>query len=525
MNKNLILLFFSVFIICSASGQASFQKTYGGSSTDIAYSVQQTSDGGYIVVGYTFSFGDSSSNIYLVKTNNTGDTLWTKAYGGQGNDYAYAVEQTSDNGFIITGSTNSFGAGGYDVFLLKINAVGDFLWSKTYGGISDEQAYAVQETSGGGYIISGYTQSFGAGNTDAYVIRTNSLGDTLWTKTYGGAHDDDGLYIRQTFDNGFILCGYTQEVVAGQRSIYLVKTNSAGDTLWTKAYGGADEDFGVSVKQTPDSGFIIASTTFSFGAGGSDACLTKTNSAGNIVWSKTYGGVDYEYTNSVCLSQGGGYLLNAYTTSFGTGSQSIYLVKTNNNGDTLWTKVIGGTSANEAYDARQTADGGFIIAGLTNSFGVNGYDNYLVKTDLNGNYGCYIEGTASTVTTCAMQTNHFPSIVKSTHTIVSDTILVASSGGSIIDVCSTVNVQSLLSEHQTFKIFPNPAHASFTIVSGDENLNCKISIYNVLGEEVYSANIENFSTYIVNQDFLVGIYFVRIMNNKGETSVANLIID
>jgi hypothetical protein len=191
-------------------------------------------DGGYVVAGIYDYFG-SDAQVYLVKTNASGDTLWTRTYGGTDYDYSYSVQQTSDGGYIIAGWTSSFG--NQDQFyLVKTNSRGDTLWSRTYGGTNNDWCFSAQQTADMGYIIAGETNSFG-NSWQAYLVKTNASGDTLWTKTYGGAGSDCGYSVQQTSDTGYIVAGWTNSFGNGYQ-VYLIQTNAAGDTLWTRVYGG-----------------------------------------------------------------------------------------------------------------------------------------------------------------------------------------------------------------------------------------------------------------------------------------------
>jgi len=251
-------------------------RTYGGSSDDGAYSVQQTTDGGYIVAGYTASFGAGNEDFYLAKTNSQGDTLWTRTYGGSDYDDASSVQQTADGGYVVAGSTYSFGAGSYDFYLVKTNGQGDTLWTRTYGGSDLDVAYSVQQTANGGYIVAGETRSFGARDADLYLVKTDSQGDTVWTRTYGGSSEDWANSVDTTPDGGYIVAGATESFGAGSYDFYLVKTNGQGDTLWTRTYGGSYVDGARSVQRTADGGYIVAGGTESFGAGLVDFYLVKT---------------------------------------------------------------------------------------------------------------------------------------------------------------------------------------------------------------------------------------------------------
>ena len=191
------------------------------------------------------------------------------------------MQQTSDGGYVIAGTTLSFGAGHRDIYLIKTNAQGDTVWSRTYGGTDDDEGRFVQQTTDGGYVIVGFTWSFGAGSVDVYCVKTNAAGDTLWTRNYGGKYVDAGYSVQQTADSGYIIAGrYSTSI--GNLDVYLVRTNAGGDTLWTRTYGGPDADLGFSICHTADGGFISAGLTESFGAGYQDVYAIKTDSLGSL---------------------------------------------------------------------------------------------------------------------------------------------------------------------------------------------------------------------------------------------------
>jgi len=277
----------------------------------------------------------------------------------------------------------SYGAGDYDIYLIKTDFNGDTLWTRTYGGILDDRGYSVQQTTDGGYIISGATSTYGSGNLDIYIIKTNINGDTLWTRTYGGILDDRGYSVQQTNDSGFIISAASKSFGSGGYDVYLIKTTNNGDSLWTKTYGGSDNDYGYSVKQTADSGFIIVGSTMSYGAGGYDIYLIKTNSIGDSLWTKTFGGASHDKGYSI-QQINDRYIIAGSTNSYGAGSYDAYLIKISSNGDILWTKTFGGVDLDWVNSVQQTTDNGYIIAGRSDSYGAGGPDVYLIKTDVNG---------------------------------------------------------------------------------------------------------------------------------------------
>jgi hypothetical protein len=396
MFRLLFLSLILVFIYPTASfSQISFERTYGNDNSNWGYSVQQTMDGGYIIAGesghlvFPFPHGPYYvCDAYLIKTDSSGDTLWTKTYLKGRMDRGYSVQQTADGGYIIGGVTQ----GGYDpnifgrVYLIKTDSVGDSLWTRTYGDGENEEGYSVQQTTDGGYIIAGYTDSFSAGSRDVYLIKIDSAGDTLWTRTYGGDVRNEGHSIKETEDGGYVIAGQSG-YADGSIDVYLIKTDSSGDTLWTREYGGDENDEGNSVQQTADGGYVITGYTESFGAGRKDVYLIKTDSSGDTLWTRTYGGNSYEEGHSVQQTADRGYVITGYTDSFGAGAYDVYLIKTDSSGDTQWTRTYGGNSYEEGHSVRQTADRGYVITGYTESFGAGSSNVYLIKTDPDGMVG------------------------------------------------------------------------------------------------------------------------------------------
>jgi len=385
-SKNVFFLVIILLCITLLNAQAPdtlWTRTYGGPDPfdeDVGYSVQQTSDSGYIIAGYTESFDIDYGDVWLVKTNANGDTLWTGNYGGDRRDEGRSVQQTYDKGYIIAGWTLSSGAGHYDVFLVKTDSIGNRIWTKTYGWLDTDGGNSVIQTSDSGYVVAGRYNPYDFGNMDVYLIKTKENGDTLWTRRYGGLWSDEGNSVQQTTDTGYIIAGFTNSHTAGANiDVYLIKTDENGDTVWSKTYGGAQSDRGYSVQQTFDNGYIIAGKTNSFGGGSCDIYLIKTDTIGDTIWTKAYGGADEEEGWSVQQTSDSGYVVAGYTQSYGAGYADIYLIKTDVNGDTLWTKTFGGEWSDKGYAVQCTSDNGYAITGYTYNFS-GGFDVYLVKT-------------------------------------------------------------------------------------------------------------------------------------------------
>jgi hypothetical protein len=352
-------------------------RAYGGATDDWGYDIIQAADGNYVISGATQSYGDNpaTGNAWIVKLNDSGDTLWTKVYGGTGGEDVDAIQQTTDGGFILAGYTDSFGAGGADFYLLKLDGAGNLEWSRTYGGSNHEEARGVRATSDGGYILVGYTRSFGPGVPDFenfYVVKTNSVGDTLWTRTYGGANGETAYGVEQSGDGNYVVAGYTSSYGGSAGDAWLLKINANGDSLWSHRYGGPSSEKAYALTSTSDGGYALAGFSSSFPTVLYEAYLVKVDSAGNQQWTRHYGGSDYDQAYSVQQTYDGGYILAGITKSFGPGiptNNNYYIVKTNAAGDTLWTRWFGGSADEVANAVRQVDDGGYIVAGSTRSFG------------------------------------------------------------------------------------------------------------------------------------------------------------
>jgi hypothetical protein len=267
---------YSSIVNCTTyNPEVAWNQTFGGSGDDYGCPVQQTSDGGYVVAGYTSSYGAGRGDAWLIKTDSSGNLSWNKTFGGSDYDEGYSVQQTSEGGYIIAGSTESYGAGFEDVWLIKTDSLGDETWNKTFGGSDIERGYSVQQSSDGGYIIAGSAGHYGAGSANVWLIKTDSSGDETWNKTFDDSHTERGYSVQQTSDGGYIMVGDTYPQGTGTDDVWLMKTDSSGDELWNKTFGGPNSDCGLSVQQTSDGGYVIAGITTSHDAHSLDVWLIK----------------------------------------------------------------------------------------------------------------------------------------------------------------------------------------------------------------------------------------------------------
>jgi uncharacterized delta-60 repeat protein len=387
----------SVFLLAGCGGGGGgggralvqpWANSYGGANYDTASSIQQTSDGGYIVAGGTQSFG-LIGDLWVLKLNSGGAISWQKTYGGVANDEAYSIQQTSDGEYIVAGNTYSFGAADKDFWILKLNSGGAISWQKMYGGTEYDYVHSIQQTSDGGYIVAGDTSSFGASFSDFWVLKLNAdgtliddgTGTSAWQKRYGGAGYEYPYSVQQTSDGGYIVAGSLDD---GDSDSWVLKLNSDGTVAWQKTYGSTEGDEAYSIQQTIDGGYIMTGYTDSFGTDDYDFWVLKLNSVGAVTWEKTYGGTGCEEAYSICQTNDGGYVLTGYTDSFGAVSEDFWVLKLDSDGSVEWQKRYGGADDEEAFSIQQTSDGGYTVTGYSSSFGTGDYDFWVLKLRSNG---------------------------------------------------------------------------------------------------------------------------------------------
>jgi hypothetical protein len=470
-SKIISLVVLTGFFLTNQLAEAAvttFVKIVGGSGTDNARTIVITPDGGYIAAGYTTSNSNGFTDIYVLRFNSNGDTIWTKKYGSTGVEQAFGIEATNDGNYVIVGYTTSWGGGGaQDGYLIKIDIDGNRLWEKFYGGSGTDGLESVQETSDGGLILCGYSNSAGTnGVKDVYLVKTDANGNESWSKKIGGGADDWGNIARQTSDGGYIIIGGTYSYGAGNSDYYMLKTNSSGTVEWYKTYGGAGTDEGKYIRPT-SSGFIITGDTDSRGAGMDDAWVIKTDLSGDSIWSKTYGGENKEASKMILKTNDGGYILSAITRSFGLWNPDSWIIKLNSTGDIEWEKKYGGSSHEHNYATLPTADGGYISVGHSDSYG-NLEQVYLIKTNSTG------------------------------------------------DTTSVVNVVDNQEEKNIIHVYPNPCDGKFMLMVSNEKFNQGvIKIYNVTGSLVKEEEIQFNANQKVDMGTLAkGTYLLNIISGN-----------
>ncbi|MBP6312233.1 MAG: T9SS type A sorting domain-containing protein [Flavobacteriales bacterium] len=392
-----------------------WQKTFGGNTEERATSTQQTTDGGYIVAGYTTSNdGDvtgnhGSSDFWVVKLDPLGNLIWQKTIGGSDRDEANSIQQTTDGGYVVAGRSSSMDGdatgnqGSYDYWVVKLDSLGNLVWEKTLGGSGIDEAYSIQQTTDGGYIVAGNSNSTDGdltgnqGNFDYWVVKLDPLGNLVWQKTLGGSGNwDKATSIQQCTDGGYIVAGYTTsmdgDVTGNQGGIdyWVVKLDPFGNLVWQKALGGSDSDIALSIQQCTDGGYIVAGYTASMDGdvtgnqGAFDCWVAKLDPLGNLVWQKTLGESGADYGSSIQQTTDGGYIVAGMFSSDGDvsgmfpGDYDYWVIKLDPLGNLVWQKTVGGSGEEQGISIQQSTDGGYIVAGST---------KYSYDGDVSGNHG------------------------------------------------------------------------------------------------------------------------------------------
>ncbi len=516
----MIKIYSFCFLFCFSnfvSGQTHvFQKTYGGSRQDYGFGLVATDDGGFAMVGHSNSYGSQDFNVLLTKLDASGNILWSRLYGGAGGEEGLKLVQTSDGGFAICGKTNSYGAGDFDALLIKTDGNGNLQWMKAYGGLAEEHLVNLRETRDHGFILSGSTLSYGQGNWDMLFIKTDSVGDTLWTKIIGGINSDQGTDAEETNDGGYIFLGRQASWGSGSSDVFIMKTNAAGDSTWSRALGGLSYEEGIKVKQTKDRGYIVTGASTSFTNTSYDVYLNKLDSVGNLTWSKLYAGIHNDATYDVLELEDGGYIVTGETESFGnnharpappskevqsitlpvsvlgTDHSNVLVIRTDANGDTLWARAYGGDSLDEAYTIVQTADSGFATIAFSTTFSNDSIDYYLIKSDKNGYSGCDETPAPLTIfipaTVIMTIVPQITSGLNVTGAFNVPTMPVVTQH----DICSAfTEIDETDASNHLFTLFPNPVRDKLNMIRQTLYNDIIIEIYNMFGEKVFVSTVKN----------------------------------
>ncbi|MFL5762875.1 MAG: T9SS type A sorting domain-containing protein [Bacteroidia bacterium] len=482
--KKIALLLLPVFVLfiptASDAQMVKFRKVIGNTGYDQGMSAIQTLDTGYVAVGSTSSSGAGSTDVFFVKTDSMGVVKGNLTFGGANIDRATCVRQTADSGFVICGYSNSFGPGGYDIYVIKLNKYYQRVWEKAYGGDDWDFANAIRQTSDGGYIICGSTYSFGNGDQDFYLIKTDANGDTTWTKTFGGIKEDVARSVVQTSDGGYVVTGYTMSMGDLNGDCYTIRTDPAGDTLWTNRYGGSGVDKGNGVIEETTGGNIMIAGEATTGTN-TDGTVIVLSPSGAYLTNYTFpSGPSYDNFNSISETPQGRFAMVGNTNSLGLNGDLQFLILDN----TLnyFSSTTFGTIKNDyGYSAEPTMDKGYIICGTTNGFNNFLDDLYLIKTDSMG----LANGTGS------------------------ETFFYTGISGPVAETA----------ENSLF--YPNPAEDHIYIETDGNEKNALITVMDIAGKKLLERSADVFAGtpfYMEFPELSNGVYFITLSGKTVTTS-------
>lgn len=511
------LLKYLIFLLAlpAARAQTTFFKTYGKVPQDYAYGMNKTFDGGYILTGTSNGYG-GSNYLYLVRTDSNGDTLWMRGYVTNNTTYGYSVVQCADSGFALCGNTG----------FAKVDKNGKMLWNYLYTGTA---FYSLRETPDKGFIVTGNFGQTGSSNgMDVFLLKTDSNGVKQWSRKFGGPADEFGTCVRETADGNYLVAGSTNSFGAGSWDVYVIKANPSGDTLWTRTYGSTGSDGGSltvrqTIEQTFDGGYIIGGYSAGFStAGSNDAYVIKTDSAGNVSWSRMYGGFASDVINDLKQCSDSGYVFVGHTASSGGGSADIFLLRTDANGDTLFTRCYGGALNDNAHAVFETADKGFAIGGYTANYGAGNNEAVFLKVDSLGNALCHQHVTGTFVSSPATL-----SAATSTGKIfltvnVSANTPAAKGGGVVTDACVLIGIEDL--SGGAMSVYPNPGAGAFSVSLVEDGVY-EVTVRDLLGKTVYEHrhSSENRRITITLNDVTAGTYVLELSSAAGRVATKLLI--
>jgi uncharacterized delta-60 repeat protein len=388
MTSKKLLFLFLVFmigtntILYAKELKVIWQKAYGDKKKDIAYDSAIDKDGNIMIAGTTKSWGHGKYDMLITKLNKKGNPEYRFTYGGKQNDIAKAIVYTNDNNFVVAGYSDSYTKyGDKDVYVVKFNKNGKKLWAKSFGGDRDDEALDLVATANGGVIVVGYTESFGQGYRDGYILYLDKNGKEIWAKAIGGKDDDEIRAITFSKKGGFFVAGTTRSFNAKGFDFYIVKFDKKAKFQFKRVLGGEEDDEFNSIVATNDGGCAVAGMTKSFESKHSDIDIMRFSKDGKVLWHKIYGFKSKEWANSITTTQNGGFLIAGTTKSFGFGGYDFYLLELNSKGSSIWANVYGNDGDEVANSIKKIGKNNYLVVGKTDSYGLGSFDFMYIKLE------------------------------------------------------------------------------------------------------------------------------------------------
>jgi len=539
--SNIVFLIVSLVIHIFPITTTAQMMTIGGAFQDAGCLFTQTKDGGYIIPGWTYSYGIGVRTIYIVKLDAGFNLQWSKTITPRSDDsQAYNVVQTEDGGYAISAWAGSYDTGNGNVYVLKLDASGNVIWTKKLASSNPFYPYkysgnAIVQSNDGGIVVAASTNSPGGnGGWDVYVAKLDKDGNLLWTRTIGGKNDEGAYSISVTRDGGFVIAGTTNSFGSGGWDVYVLKLDYRGNLQWSKTIGGSGEDVAEWITQTYDGGYVISGHTNSFGFGGWDVYVIKLDSVGNLRWTKTIGGSNDESGNCIIQSSDGSYVISGWTTSFGQGGLDAYVIKLATGEYLLdesayiqWRRTVGGGNNDRGSSILQSRDGSYVIAGWTESAGNGSADILVMRMDPRGNVevgGCGRVGQGGLESRGGGTVSSGGAISSGGYTFFEPDVII-SSGGRVLMCWPFLGVEDEGGDDEgsTHKLAKrskssvqetnSPIQINFSLPYAS---NVSVRIYNLFGQEIativeeYLTEGEHRVEWRPEKYLPPGVYFARI---------------
>lgn len=517
MKELYILFCFMIFPLLAISQTSIiWENSFGGSDQDVGTSITTTNDGGYIIAGHSESIdGDVTGNngyidYWIVKIDSLGNIEWENNYGGSDADYAQSVVQTDEGEYMVSGFTFSFDGdvsgnhswpGNKDYWVIKINNTGSLVWQKCFGGGKDEQAMDFIKDKFGNYLIVGTAQSYDGditdfhGGPDAWVVKIDSAGNTIWKKSYGGTGTEQGWSIANT-NNGYIIAGSSTTINGdvtvsyGCGDAWIIRIDYDGNIIWQNSYGGSDTDEAFAIVQDNDGNFYIACNSWSDDGlitqhiGDSDWWILKIDSTGNLLWQETVGGIDGDEAWTICLADDGGCIAGGYygvVDNFILIDENYWLVKFDESGNICWTDTLGGSNYDVANSIQALGGNKYIVAGYS----------YSSDGDVSNHHGS--------------------SCTSPDYWIV-----------EVMDLDSTTTIFDISANKQNIKVYPNPTHNTINFqIPQQFGLIKTLEIFDCIGQ-LKAIKTDNFSEMDISY-LTSGLYYIVLTNNENERQTIKII--
>jgi hypothetical protein len=482
----LFFIFSILFNAIYAQTDSAYIYAYGGTNDDYSHQIISTIDSGFIIVGTTSSFGLGNSDVYILKIDSNCNRQWSRVYGTPSVDWGYSIRQTYDGGYIVVGFTNAQTANGYDIYLLKIDSYGNHLWTKMIGGTDWDFGYALELTADSGYIITGKSYSFTNGGSDLYLVKTDSMGNTIWQKNYGGINEESGNAIIHDRDYNFLIIGETKSYGAGDKDYYVLKVNGNGDTIWTKTFGSIYSDAGLGLDTSLDGNYLIIGTLGSDTT--SQAMFMKLDTTGSTIWTQIAGGSNNEEGRIIKQLPNGQIFTGGMTQSFGAEGKNFLVYRDDSDGNYIAGAGFGGDEDDEGFSIAVGKDIRMVGTGITKSYGCGFNDIYLVR---------------------------FPNYM-----IENEYYL------SIHEICDApIGINDIEKTNADIDIYPNPA-TDFFKVSYSKSI--KNQLYNLDIFDISGRKIENYPNIYLPLDIDVnlnsGTYILKLYEEDNTCAIGKLIV-